>query len=117
MRTVTPEEIKRVKGHSMTMDLHSVSPRWNYNDVLTFLERKGYDVIVHKGLADVEQYRSVPNEMSVERLGIRKNCMKEMILAVKPECKLPERLDSDEAISMDVLNVFKRELKQAMMNL
>ena len=90
-------------------------PRFTLIEVQHFLIKLGYEIVIHKAPAKV--YLTDQNMGGeVWRTGDTFEENRERILAVKPGTKLPDRVDSQEAIDMDFLSVFKKEMKNKLLN-
>lgn len=92
-------------------------PEFTIEEVQQFLIARGYAVIIHKAMANVE-YGHWNHDMEYEKTG-NKEEIRERILAVRLEDEnmLPDRVDSPEAVAMDFRNVFNREMKAMLLGL
>lgn len=82
-----------------------------FEEVQTFLNGLGYELVVHTGLIKVDFRHQDGDHSHYEQV------LREAVLAVKPGTPLPERLDSDEAHQMRVERVFNTEMKQKLLKL
>lgn len=88
-------------------------PEFTFEEVKTLLSSWGYKVILHNGLAKVEDVQMGFNE--VIRTSNFEDREREIILAVKESDIIPAR--TDEAVKFALKSVFYTELKLRLMKL
>lgn len=90
-------------------------PRFTTEQALDLFHSWGYKIISHDGKGVVhDKYCDSGGEV---RYGNPHDSECEIILAIKEGDTLPERVDSEEAISMEYQRVFNREIKTRLFKL
>ena len=90
-------------------------PQFDIEEVQDYLIKVGYEIVVHSGLAKVENVIMEPGG-GVDRTGTFVDEIRERVLAVKPGTTLPERVDAKELDAFDILAVFRNEMKNKLLN-
>jgi hypothetical protein len=114
MKQVSSDDFNRLHARSSyKFDDNNNYPRldFSFREKQNFLNKKGYDVFVHKVLQNQRGWNS--NDISYEI----PNVQIEVIIAVKPGDVLPERWESREDIVCSVDTVFLREMKEKLLDL
>lgn len=88
-------------------------PSFDIQEVQDFLISIGYDIVVHETLCTVHDVTMDGGE--VRRTGGTSQEMRKRILATKPGDSLPDRIDSEEADKLDMLGVFRTEIKKKLL--
>lgn len=108
---ITKEEVLRVTEAMFTLDKNP--PRFSLEEILDYLYRKGYDVLIHRCERNTQIIRSIPCSGSVERVGDPVPMMREFVLAVKPNEKLPDNMNGENYLKYFFHSVFETELKKS----
>jgi hypothetical protein len=109
MKTILPEEYTEATNCSEAI-LGRRLPYISFENVQAFLNKRGYDVIVHRGeYENLKMTESVPGEGTVRIVGTA-NVMISVILAVKPNTILPAIVSSEECKNLYIWKVFEEEL-------
>lgn len=92
-------------------------PEFTFEEVQKFLIKLGYNIIIHEAKATVHHVKS--EGVEVRRTGEMSEELRKRIIAVKitENTKLPDRVDSQEAIDLDLKVVFEREIKNKLLGL
>ena len=86
-----------------------------FDDVQEFLNKRGYDVIIHRGeYKDADIQESVWGTGEVRNVG-KADIMTEVVLAVRPGEELPLVLSTQTAKEMNFMYVFQRELRKKLL--
>jgi len=107
-KTITTKEHWDATNCTPWFNLH----QFELYEVQEFLNRKGYDIIIHRAEARVQPTESVPCTGTVQNVGPEVDMMVSRVLAVKPEVKLPTIFTDDVMEAMGLNAVFQRELKK-----
>jgi|SRR5580692_4042471 hypothetical protein len=88
--------------------------QFTYEEVCEFLEKLGYEIVIHTGIIKTQMIQSIPGTGEVERVGDPVNLEQEFVVAVKKGRILPYNLnDLGYAFSMN--DVFQMELKKKLL--
>lgn len=109
--------------HCSTVPNVIAMPGFDLDEIQSFLERCGYKIVVLSAMATVHEVDMDGGE--VRRNGRTSEEIRQRILAVKNYIiedtelfnAIPDRVDSPEADALDFRNVFRRELKQRLLNI
>lgn len=109
MKRITNEEYTKVSGCTDSL-LGRHLPYIPFDKVQDFLNKRGYDIIVHRGeYRNMEIRESVFGTGETRKVG-NEDVIKEMVFAVKPGQTPPSVISSDEAKGMYLWTVFEKEL-------
>lgn len=108
---ITKEEVLRVTEAMFTLDKNP--PRFSLEEILDYLCRKGYDVIIHRCERDTQIIRSIPCSGQVERVGDPVPMMREFVLAIIPGAPLPDNMNGVNYKKYYFHSVFETELKKS----
>lgn len=109
MKRISKEEYTKVSRCSDSI-LGRKFPYIPFDKVQDFLNKRGYDIIIHIGeYKNMELRESNPGTGEVRTVG-HGDIMTEVAMAVKPGQPIPEDVSSDEAKEMYLWVVFEREL-------
>jgi hypothetical protein len=85
---------------------------FSFEEVVPFLERRGYKIVLAKGMASTTITETIDFEVQQRNGGYREV---ENVFARKDDEEIPIDFTSDKAISMLIKNVFIRELKSKLL--
>src|SRR5580692_634054 len=88
---------------------------FTYEEVCEFLEKLGYEVIIHTGIMKTQMARSVPGTGEVENMGDPINFEQEFVVAKKKGQMLPYNLNF-VSYPFKVGDVFRFELKKKLLS-
>src|SRR5258706_1849892 len=107
MKTITDKEYRDATNCSQDFRIYD----FTLTEVQEFLNRKGYDLIIHRTEQNVEHRRSVPLTGETESLGYI-DTMVQRVLAVKPGTSLPTVFNKENLIELGIRSVFQREISK-----
>jgi hypothetical protein len=106
MKTITDQQYRDVTNCTTDFSIGDIS----LTQAQDFLNRKGYDIIIHR--AEQKKLRvmsSIPGTGEVRQTGTI-DAMVERVLAVKPGTELPTEFTDEVFDKMGLCSVLKREI-------
>lgn len=109
MNTITVEQYRATQNYQIWLNIYS---SFEIDEVQDFLNRKGYELIVHTAVHEsLEHRRSVPGTGETERIGYF-NTERTYTIAIKPGIQPPARFTEETLKEFGLNSVFQRELRK-----
>ena len=112
MKQVSQDEYRKITNCTGWFNLY----HFTMDEVNTFLNSKGYDVIVHRAEAKTQMMESEWGTGSVRKVGVPIDMMRDFVIAVKPGQEIPQYFSPETIDEFEVGNVFQRELKKKILS-
>lgn len=108
---ITAKQYREVTRNSSDCSID----HFTWDEIQDYLNRKGYEILIVKGVALVQDSKS--EGVSVVPVGDRYDKVVEDVVAWKPigDLVLPKRFDDPSMAQYRVMNVFQRELRKTLL--